>query len=191
MTCAVEGPLDESVLRRLARDLGVNLGLVHGRRGKHYLDTKIAGYNQAAHFSPWLVLRDMDHDASCPVSLRDHLLSAPDPNMCFRIAVRSVESWLLADPQTLAQFFGVSAAHLPIDPETLDNPKTNLIDIARRSRRSAIREDVVPREGSGRSQGPAYFAVMSEFVDKHWRPILASANSESLNRTIKCLRNWS
>lgn len=181
--------MDAAVLRRLARDLGVNLGSVHGGRGKHHLDKQIANYNQAARFSPWLVLRDMDRDGECPVSLRNHLLSAPVPNMCFRLAVRSVESWLLADPNSLAKFFGISAARLPTNPEDLDNPKTELVNLARRSGRSAIREDVVPREGSGRSTGPAYLSRMSEFVDEHWQPTLASANSESLNRTIRCLRS--
>lgn len=189
VTCAVEGLLDEVVLRRLALELGVNLGLVYGRKGKHYLDAKLAGYNQAACFSPWLVLRNMDRDGECPVSLRDHLLPAPAPNICFRLAVRSVESWLLADPDSLARFFGISAAHLPANPEDLDNPKTALVNLARRSRRSAISEDIVPREGSGRNEGPGYSTRMSEFVDRHWQPSSASAKAESLDRTIRCLRS--
>ncbi len=188
VTCAVEGLLDEAVLRRLARDLDMNLSLIYGRRGKHYLDAKIGGYNQAARFAPWLVLRDMDHDDVCPVSLRDRLLPVPESNMCFRIAVRSVEAWLLADPRAIAEFFGIAMALVPTNPEALDDPKGTLVHLARRSNRSATRDDIVPRQGSGRTQGPAYVARMTEFVDEHWQPLLASGNAGSLDRTMRCLR---
>jgi hypothetical protein len=172
----------------LARDLGVNLGLIYGRRGKHYLDSKIVGYNRAARFSPWLVLRDMDHDVICPVSLRVRLLAAPEPHMCFRIAVRSVETWLLADSRTLAAFFRISASLVPRDPEFLDDPKGVLVNLARRSTRSAIHEEVVPRRGSSRSEGPAYVARMTEFVNQRWQPELASRDAERLYRIIQCLK---
>jgi len=180
--------LDEAIVRRLVRDLGEELGPVYGRRGKNHLDAKIVGYNQAARSSPWLILRDMDHDDYCPVSLRDSLLSAPESNMCLRIAVRSVESWLLADSRSIATFFGVSAALVPRNPEALDNPKGSLVNLARRSNRTAIREDIVPRQGSGRSEGPAYTARMIEFVDGRWQPNIASGNAKSLDRTIRCLK---
>ena len=52
-----------------------------------------------------------------------------------------------------------------------------------------IRDDMVPREGSGRSIGPAYVSRIIEFALSHWRPAEASHRSESLRRAIACLNN--
>ena len=45
---AVEGPLDEAVLRVLLNHVGVKSGSIYGKAGKPYLRQKIAGYNHAA-----------------------------------------------------------------------------------------------------------------------------------------------
>jgi hypothetical protein len=94
---AVEGPVDETVLRRLVEIAGGRLGPVYGKNGKNYLRQKINSYNQAARFSRWVVLVDLDHDAECAPLLRDSWLAKPAPNMYFRISVRAIEAWLLAD----------------------------------------------------------------------------------------------
>ena len=36
-TGAVEGDLDEAILRRVLDNVGITLGLVHGRKGKAFL----------------------------------------------------------------------------------------------------------------------------------------------------------
>lgn len=62
---AVEGIVDEAVLRRLVQHVGAQAGPVHGKNGKTHLRQRLNGYNQAARFSPWVVLVDLDHDADC------------------------------------------------------------------------------------------------------------------------------
>ena len=57
---AAEGTLDEAVLRRLAADAGIHVGVVFGGSGKPHLKNRIAGYNRAAMFSPWIVLVDLE-----------------------------------------------------------------------------------------------------------------------------------
>jgi hypothetical protein len=59
---AVEGLIDEAVMRCLVRHIGAETGPIHGRNGKHHLLQKLDGYNQAARNSPWLVLVDLDQD---------------------------------------------------------------------------------------------------------------------------------
>jgi hypothetical protein len=61
------------------------------------------------------------------------------------------------------------------------------VDLAARSRRRAIREDMVPRSGSGRSVGQAYASRLIEFVDGYWRPEMAANNSDSLRRCCERL----
>jgi len=62
-----------------------------------------------------------------------------------------------------------------------------MVDLARRSRRRTIREDMVPREGSGREVGPAYSSRMIEFVRNAWSPEAAMEASDSLCRCVECL----
>jgi hypothetical protein len=84
--------------------------------------------------------------------------------MCFRVAVRETEAWLLADRERLARFLGISTSRIPLDPEAMDDPKSLMVDLARHSRRREIREDMIPRSGSGRNVGPAYVSRLIEFV---------------------------
>ena len=187
---AVEGALDEVVLLRLGEHLGISVGPVFGRSGKSYLRERIDGYNQAARFSPWIVLVDLDHD-ECAPSLCAEWLPTPAEHMCFRVAVREIESWLLADRAGIAAFLGVPASRVPDVVDDLDDPKQTLVDLARRSRRRAIREDMAPRHGSGLSIGPAYTSRMMEFVGvegpNRWRPDVAAQASPSLSRCINAL----
>lgn len=182
---AVEGIVDEAVLRRLVKDTGGTLGPVHGKNGKSQLIQKLDGYNRAAKFSPWVVLLDLNQEDDCAPPLKASRLPAPAPNMCFRIAVREIEAWLLADKERLARFLCVPSAMIPSHPEKLDNPKKAIVDLAKRSSRRDIREDIIPREGSGRPVGPAYASRMIEFAENLWQPAVASKRSDSLRRCRK------
>jgi len=157
-SAVVEGLTDEIVLRRVVESCGAALGSVYGKNGKDSLRRQLHHYNQAANFLPWIVLIDLDQDADCAPAARAIWLTAPAPKMHFRIAVRAVENWLLADRETLAAFLSISEAHIPAEPESLNNPKATLVNLARRSRRRILREEMTPRPGSGRSVGPVYIS---------------------------------
>jgi len=184
---AVEGIVDEAVLRKLIAHAGAMPGDTYGKQGKAFLRKKISAYNNAALRKPWIVLVDLDCDEDCAPPLRNAWLPAPAPYLCFRIAVRKVEAWLLADTDKLAAFLGVSRSKIPANPERLDDPKTTMVNLARASRRRKIHEDMVPREGSGRREGPAYSSRLIEFVFSQWRPDVAALHSESLARALRCI----
>lgn len=187
ITSAVEGIVDEAVIRRLIRDVGGEPGTVYGKNGKSQLRRSINGYNNAARFKPWIVLVDLDNEADCAPPVRFNWLNAPAPFMCFRIAVREVEAWLLADRDNLASFLGVSISAIPVDVEIHENPKQMMVNLARRSRRRVIREDMVPRPGGGRAIGPAYASRLIEFAEQSWEPRSAAARCDSLDRSLRCL----
>lgn len=187
ISAAVEGIVDEAVVRRLIAHAGGTPGAVYGRQGKSLLRQRIAGYNNAAQRVPWIVLVDLDRDADCAPPLRNAWLPELAPHLCFRVAVREVESWLLADAERLADFIGVSRSRVPAQPESLNDPKETLVNLARTSRRSDIREDLVPRPEGGRQVGPAYSSRLIEFVSDRWRPRIAARRAESLRRAIACL----
>ena len=193
VTGAVEGDLDEALLRRVVDHAGLSLGAVHGRKGKQFLLQSINGYNNAARFAPWVALVDLDHDCDCAPPCVQQWLPNPSPHMCFRVAVRAAEAWLLADREQMAQFLGIGVAQMPDNPDDLDDPKQELINLARRSRRRGIRNEIVPREGSGRVVGPLYTTRMIEFVQDEiggWRPSRTLRVSGSLARCIARLRRF-
>jgi hypothetical protein len=184
ISAAVEGLVDEVILRRLVRDAGVSLSAVYGKNGKDHLRKSLPGYNRAARFSAWLVLVDLNSDAECAPPFIASWLQDPAPQMCFRVAVRAIESWLLADRERLGQFLGLATSLIPGDPEALLHPKRVMVDLARKSRRRDVREDMVPRPGSGRSVGPAYSSRLIEFAETHWRPPAAARHADSLRRFL-------
>lgn len=188
---AVEGIVDEAVFRRMVRSVRGEPGPVYGKSGKRPLLDRLPGFNNAARFSPWLVLVDLDQDADCAPPFCAAALPAPSNGMCFRVAVRAVESWLLADRDRFASFLGVSPARLPEDPDDHPNPKQMVVNLARRSRSRDMAKDLVPREGSGRSEGPAYASRLIEFISddrRGWRPQVAARSSDSLARCLRSLR---
>lgn len=182
ISTAVEGLADEAVVRRLVHDVGGAVDRVFRRGGRSHLRQRVANYNQAAARFPWIVLADLENDAECAPSLVGEWLPHPARLMCFRIAVRTVEPWLMGDRAGIARFLGVPAVHAPVNPETLRDPKGTMVSLAAKSRSRAIREDMVPRLGSGVTEGPAYASRLVEFATLHWRPDAAAAVCDSLRR---------
>ncbi|MGH2494819.1 MAG: hypothetical protein ACRDIV_08950 [Ktedonobacteraceae bacterium] len=183
----VEGSTDEPVAKRLLKHSGLEVGTVYGRRGKADLLRRLSNYNQAARFSPWFVVVDLDADSQCPSQALGTWLPDPSAGMRCRIAVRAIESWLMADRESMAQFLGVSSSRLQHNFDIDPNPKETLIDIARHSRNKSIREDIVPRPMSGAKVGPLYVPQLTRFVNELWRPDTASVESESLHRCLQAL----
>lgn len=188
ISAAVEGSTDEAVVRNLIHHVGAVPGKVYVQRGKGNLRQRINGFSHAARVSPWLILVDLDQDAPCAAPLCRDWLPHPAPLLCFRVAVRALEAWLMADTDALASYLSINKTRVPADPEAEADPKRTLVNLARRSRRTAIVKDMVPREGSGRSEGPAYASRITEFAENHWRPDVAAERSDSLRRAIACLR---
>jgi hypothetical protein len=136
----------------------------------------------AAAGTPILLLTDLDQHP-CPSGLiEDWLETEPHSNMIFRIAVREVESWILADREGFADFLGINANLIPLQPDQIVDPKQTLVNLARRSRRRALRESIVPRRGSTAVQGPDYNGCLGEFVRNRWSHNEASGRSPSLSR---------
>lgn len=186
---AVEDRLSEDVLRKLVATSGrsIEIATCYRRGGFGYLKSKIAGFNLAARRIPFLVLTDLDRCECAPSLIADWLPHKRSPNLLFQIAVREVEAWLLAHRQGLASYFGVAEASIPRNPESLPDPKQALILCARKSKRRAIREAIVPARGTTAKLGPNYNACLGRFVANLWQPEIAKAEAESLARAILCL----
>jgi len=105
----VEDHLSEAVLTRILLSSGrpYKIGTCYGKQGRSYIEKKVNNFNQAAKGTPYLVLADLNTDI-CPPEIITHWFSAPKHhNLLFNIAVKEVESWVLADRAGLANFLGV------------------------------------------------------------------------------------
>lgn len=184
---AVEGPSDEVVLRRIVNGLGAHVHRVQIQNGKTNLRRALPGYNAAAQRDPWLVLVDLDQEFECPALLVGDWLPTPSVHMRFRVVVRQIESWLLADAERFATFFSVKRSAIPDVPDELADAKASLLRVVESSRRRAVREDMLPRLRSGRRVGAAYTSRLMEFASnaaEGWRPDVAATRSPSLSRCL-------
>jgi hypothetical protein len=175
-----EGRLDIAVLSRLVVDAGFETGETFGLRGKSDIDQKIAKYNVAARFSPWAVLRDLDDDATCAGEVRATLLPSPADQMCFRLAVRQVEAWLLADADRFAAHFSTNWRLPASDVDVLSVPKTVVLEALSRSTSRTTRNVTVRIVNGARVVGPEYTNELVGFVMTRWRPATAAKHSRSL-----------
>lgn len=186
---AAEGTLDGAVVQRVAADSGIEVATIFGQRGVSDLIASLKGYNASAAHMPWIVLFDLDA-ATCAPDLLRRVIPIRSRFMCCRIAVRMVEAWLLADGERLATWLSAPRGLIPAAPETISSPKAAMVAIARASRSSVIRNEMVPAAGAIRSTGTAYNARLIAFVsdrERGWRPSIARASANSLDRAIRCL----
>jgi hypothetical protein len=181
VTIAAEGILDLAVLRRLARDASLSPDKQYGAHGKAGINKRIVAYNAAARHAPWIVMRDLDRDAVCPGELVGRLLPSPAQLMVFRLAVREVEAWLMADTERFAAAFKVATGTISKLPEAVERPKAALLDIVAKSSNRDIRSAMVLRPAGGTlASGPEYNALLEAFVAGDWQPTAAAARAPSL-----------
>ena len=181
----IEDELSEVVIRRVLEDTGKGyaIGSTYGRTGFGYLRSTASKWNAAAAAgTPILLLTDLDQHACPPELIAEWLNYACHANFIFRVAVREVESWLLADREGFAQFLGISSVLVPAAPDQVNDPKQTLINLARRSRRSTLKKSIIPREGSTATQGPDYNGCLGDFVRGRWDVNVARSRSPSLSR---------
>lgn len=187
---AVEDRVSEVVAQRISEAAGLTVCQTIGLKGNSYLRNKANALNQTARGFPILLLTDQDRHANCPASIiGDWLASQAEPNLLFRVAVMEVESWVLADAEPLGRFLGVPLNKITRAPDLLADPKAHLVELARRSRKRRIREDIVPTPTarSTRKVGAGYNSLVPEFVLGFWRPAEARRHSPSLHRAMKRL----
>lgn len=138
---------------------------------------------------PYFVLTDLDLK-ECPPALISEWLSEPrHPNLIFRIAVREVESGIMADHQHFSKFFGVSMKQLPENCDTIRDPKVFLKDLILRSRKKSFRK-MLPESGSTAKIGNEYNSILSIFITDIWDHEQAREHSDSLNRAIISLEKF-
>jgi hypothetical protein len=186
-----EDYLSEAVMTKLVSHFTGKYSIQNSYSGNGfgYLKSNIKGFNQASKSIPFLMLTDLDN-YTCPPELIDDWITFPlNQNFIFRIAVREVESWLMADIEGLSGFLKVSKTIFPKEPEIEQDPKDRLIQIARRSRTRSIRDDIIPINKNAKI-GPNYNGRLIEFVSQKWSIENAKKRSISLSRALDKLEHF-
>jgi hypothetical protein len=164
------------------------IGDHHHGRGFSRIKTNIAKYNAAAQHMPFFVLTDLDTKQCAPKLIAQWLPGKMAPLLFFRIAVKEVESWLIADREGLAAYLGISVANLSRDPDSLIDPKEEIFRLVRKSRSRSMKQDIIP-EGKARI-GPGYNDALPKFVRSTWNPEAARKFSPSLDKALHALAEY-
>lgn len=151
-------------------------------KGVTKLRKNLSRYVRLANLHPVLCIADTDGKCALDM-LNDWLPSGSPEGFFLRFAVTESESWLMADRDAMANFLVVPLAKIPHRPDELVDPKQQLLNVARRSRRREIRREIVSPHDSSKP-GSGYNVHLCDFVERHWRPNQAAACSPSLARAL-------
>ncbi len=186
---ATEDELSEAVGMRLVTDAapGYEVGLRLRKGGYGYLRSRFKNFCQMARRQPVLLITDLDRSPCAATLITTWSGRIPrGEGLLFRVAVREIESWLLADHEAMRSLLGSSKMRLPEHPDTLSDPKHTLLDLAKnapRHVRTSLRADV----GAIAAQGLGYNQTLVDLIQRKWSPSRASSRSDSLRRACRRL----
>lgn len=176
--------LGTKIVGRVRPDLQVSN--VYLCSGSARLRSRLAAFNNACAAVPHLVLGDLD-TAPCASQLIAEWTQGMHlhPSLRFRLAVREAEAWVMADRPAFANLLGIAVNRVPAYPEQLQDPKAELIRLARTSQRPNVRKALTPI-GTAR-QGPEHNDFLIGFLNDTWDFDRAAANAPSLRRAADSL----
>lgn len=187
----VEDDLSEALCYKimLSSSVTYHIGATYGKCGYGYIRKKISGFNNAAKGTPFLVLADLEDDCA-PKQISEWFTIPKHHNLLFRIAVREIESWLLADRTGFASFLNIRKKLIPVNPDKINDPKRLLINLVKKSPKRTLRQAIVPSPGKTAKIGPDYNGQLSLFIFNSWNITEAMENSESLRRAVNSLNRF-
>lgn len=176
LACALGVKLVTDVAKRVPTVPVINT------HGVTKLQAALKRYLGLTNISPVLCIADTD--GRCVVDIIRRWTPRGIPSgFLLRFAVREAESWLLADAEAFAEFLRVPQSQIPRLPDEVDNPKQIIINLASRSSKRLLRQEMVSNRDSSKP-GVGYNMHLCDFAAQHWRPLEAAKVSPSLSRTI-------
>ncbi|WP_160170861.1 DUF4276 family protein [Erwinia mallotivora] len=186
ITIATEDELSEAVAVKIIEltdgKFSVNQRLRKNSFG--YLKSKINNFcNLSEHFHVFMIT-DLDTLPCAPTLKKTWFKNINQPEkLIFRVAVREIEAWIIADHDGMYSFLGDKIGRIPVKPDELPNPKATLLSLAQKAPRK-IKNGLIAKKGTLAIQGVEYNLLLCDFVRKKWNPVKASERSESLKRAI-------
>ncbi len=182
-----EDQLGADMLVRLVSHARPQLSIrsVEVTRGNTRIAASIGKYARASQAGvAHIILTDLDRVACPPSLIAEWNVPEVPGYLLFRVAVREVESWLLADNTGLAKFLGIPASKISMQPDEVNDPKENLMNLVRRCRNKRLKQDILPETGSTAKKGVFYNERFGRFVRIDWNLERAAKLSPSLNKAL-------
>jgi len=190
ITLIVEDLLSQEIVKKIViesrNDFVINSE--HISKGYGKIKDRINSYNEAARNKPFIVLTDLDRTECAPIKKTEWLKHDQHSNLIFRIAERSVESWILADRAGFADYFGVSRTRIPYTTDDIDYPKEKLLTLIEHSRKRRFKT-MLPAAGSRIKVGKDYDLFLINFIYKKWDMQSAIKHSPSLKRAVNRIKH--
>ena len=189
---AVEDQLSDVVATKILQKLGFVIAKSIVYNGFGNLKKKAKGLNQNAR-KPYniFMLTDLDSPKICPPTLIQSWINGTlNLGFFLRVAVMEVESWVMADQHAFAEFLQIPANQIPYKTDEIPDPKQILVSLAKKSKCTSLRRDLVPGKGAKTSKvGPRYNTRLGEFVRNYWDFNRAACVSPSLKKTVDRLQS--
>lgn len=194
---AAEDRLSEAVATKILMNMGFEIVRKPQKprnsrlKGNSYLKKRAPEFNRSA-TGPYyfFMLTDLDSPKICPPELIQSWVNGPlNPRFFLRVAVMEVESWVMADQRAFAEFLEVPIQEVPARTDEIPDPKASLLSLAKKSRSTELRKELLPKNGNKTSKiGPGYNTRLSSFVQNYWDMDRAASVSPSLKRTVDRLQ---
>jgi hypothetical protein len=184
LNIATEDELSEVIAEKLLREKNNRVNILNKFRkgGFGYLYSKMDSWQKISKQIPVFIFTDLDTLECAPSLIEKWCRGIPlGDNLHIRVAVREVESWLLADKEAMRVLIG-GKGNIPNRPDELNDPKLELLKLANKASRD-VRLDLVSQTSSSLKQGLGYNARLISYVQGLWSPERAADNSPSLQRT--------
>lgn len=187
MFAECEDDLGKELLVRILDYVGAESSgwVINVADGNGPMRAKIKQWTEVGRRSNVVLLTDLDATRCASGLVAGWLGKHSKPiGLHIRVAVRTAESWVLADRAAFAKFLAVSPALVPRQPDLEPLPKQRLLQLAKQSPRRRLRADIVVDRNGQPRQAPNYNAALRPFVAKLWNVNRAAKASPSLARTL-------
>ncbi len=189
---ATEDELSEFLGEKLIKDANTSLNVTLRLRkgGFGYLKSKLPNLCGLSKTQPVIIFTDLD-SCECPKILIDSWFKNIErpQGFLFRVVVREIESWVLADHKAFSEYFGISQAKLPPDPDSLLDPKAALLKLVSGSRRE-IKDAMIAKKGALAIQGVGYNTILGDFIRTSWSSLRAQERSRSLKKAFSRINEF-
>lgn len=194
MDCLIvfEDTPSEAILTRLVTEYAPALSITSrfAARGSGNIKSGFPRFRNASNAVPHIVLTDLDQYPCVSELLRDWNALPVHRRVFFCIAVREIESWLLADSVGIAAMLSVDNKKIPTAPDDVADPKQTLVNLSRRSKSRRFSAEFAPGPSSSAQIGPMYNDYLCRFIGTDWNVERARARSPSLQRCILRLQDF-
>ncbi|MDR2148931.1 MAG: hypothetical protein LBE91_21020 [Tannerella sp.] len=185
----VEDILQEITMRKLLAVYrnDITIVSVSGNCGNSYIKNNVRTFNEASRYLPHLILTDLDRKICAPLLKQEWINFEIHKNMLFRIAEKEIDAWILSDREGFARWMSIPVNKIPLNTQSIEDPKQFIINLARRSRKKVIK-DIVP-VGTAK-QGPGYNILLQRFIMLHWDSEKAADSNRSLKKAIERIKTF-